>query len=120
MNDQKPFLQFGANGMIPDGTPAAWGARLIVKQDGYTDFVPDRQSAYGDSDELIAALNDGNTFREIRDTISKALRDYRLVTSRKTTIAFQIGRLVVAADTAASFGYCYVAAWFSTSTDERG
>lgn len=35
-------LRWGWDAAIPDGCKAAWGARLIVTQDGHVDRVPDR------------------------------------------------------------------------------
>lgn len=42
---EKQKLGWGAAHLVPEGAPAAWGARLIITQSGDVDMVHDRQHA---------------------------------------------------------------------------
>ena len=70
-------LTFGYNAGLPDGT-VAWGARLIVTQDGHVDFVHDRQGTIGAEEprrRLLAYLN-GNDIpieRRIADMLQRGV-----------------------------------------------
>lgn len=109
-------LAFGLNEAIPEDARAAWGARLIVHADGYVDFMPDRQDAWGVDDE---------TKRDFLDRLGAAcplgllrqLVGERLVSREIDTRAY--GQVVifddlgvkVVGDAKASAGYLYVAAF---------
>lgn len=67
-------LPFGQDSLLPEGCLTAWGARLIVDQDGYVDFVPDRQGAAGeDRDAFFALLNERYSVPTLRDDVRALL-----------------------------------------------
>lgn len=109
-------LAFGYDRGVPDTVHTAWGARLIVKQDGYTDLVPDRQDLVAKDDdtkaELIEWLNGGG-IGYVREWISDLLRDYTMRTrdSEEFRCDEFVGGGVAVANTNASAGYCYVSVW---------
>jgi hypothetical protein len=116
---------YGLNYVVPENAIAAWGCRLIVTQQGYVDFVPDRQGSDGGehSQELLNVLNDALPLSELKDTVSLLLRGVRfregngfervqmMTREAEDFILYLDDRLVVHANTNASAGYCYVTAW---------
>lgn len=109
-------LGFGYGRGVPDDVHTAWGARLIVTQDGTTDFLHDRQDlvARDDAtkDELIEFLNGGG-IAAVRHWIEGLLRDYTMKTREEEEFRCDefIGGATAVANTNASAGYCYVAVW---------
>lgn len=114
-------LGFGYGRGVPDDVHTAWGARLIVTQDGTTDLLPDRQDlvARDDTakDALVAALNDGG-IRDIRIWIEGLLRSYTMKTREEEEFRAEFGGLRVVANTNASAGYCYIAVWLDEHKEE--
>src|SRR5262245_61745068 len=117
MNDTMT-LRFGLSRAIPDDAKAAWGARLIVRQDGDVDFVYDRQDSTGDETtitELHAWLN-GGAMNEAKRRASDLLREWPKAsgmstrTERQFTL-YEDGRGRIIGDTLASAGYLYVVAF---------
>lgn len=107
--------------LVPDDAIVAWGARLIVKQTGDVDLVPDRQGGWSLADDeghrrrFLELLNDRVPNRNLKAAISVALLSGKLKTREETKLVlFDDGELTVVADTRASHGYCYVAAWVSS------
>lgn len=106
-------LPFGLSEAIPEGVTAAWGARLIVTQDGDVDLPSDRQGAAGEGRQEFLALLDAEVpLPTLLDAVSKLLREG----SMQTRLAedFRIVRnsaVEVHADTNGSAGYCYLAAF---------
>jgi hypothetical protein len=110
-------VPFGYNAGIPT-TAAAWGARLIVTQDGMVDLVPDRQGfAEGDpaaKERLANHLRtevDGAPF----DQLKSMLRD-RTVSTRDDVehVLYDDGMCQVLGSAQNSAGYFYVAAYMTT------
>ena len=117
--------------LVPDDAIVAWGARLIVKQTG-VDLVPDRQGGWSLADDegqrrrFLELLNDRVPNRNLKAAISVALLSGKLKTRIDESTGWQLlgeetklvlfddGELTVVADTRASHGYCYVAAWVSS------
>jgi hypothetical protein len=93
---------------------AAWGARLIVDQTGFTDFVHDRQGAFGDESEmaaLFAWLNMGS-FDSAREKASVLLRRREMDTrGEREFVLYEDDKGKIVGNTNASAGYLYVAAW---------
>jgi hypothetical protein len=113
-------LPFGYNAGLPDGRTVAWGARLIVTQDGQVDFLHDRQSAIGAEEprqRLLGHLN-GNDIpieRRIADLLRRSVM--RTSVAQDFTV-YTDHVVVVKANTNASHGYCYVVAYFVRAADE--
>lgn len=113
-------LSFGCNDGLPEGVRAAWGARLIVDQGGYIDFVHDRQGHFGDDadvDPLIAWVNSG-AFETAREKAGVLLRSYEMNTRKREEFVLyedDLGRIV--GNTNGSAGYLYVAAWLHMAVD---
>jgi len=113
-------LSFGYNGGLPQGRTVAWGARLIVDQDGHVDFVHDRQSAIGPDEPRQRLLNylNGNDIpieRRIADMLRRGV--IRTSVAQEFTV-YTDDVVVVKANTNASHGYCYVVAYFVNAADE--
>jgi hypothetical protein len=107
-------LSFGYNAGLPEGQRAAWGARLIVTQDGYIDFVHDRQDFFG-SDEDKAALREwlragaGTSAFEQASALLKAGTMRTRESGEFVLCEDEQGKIV--GNTNASAGYLYVAGW---------
>lgn len=103
-------LSFGYNAAIPDDAIAAWGARFIITQDGYVDFVPDRTDAVGDTEKLFPMLEATYPLDRLRGDISDKLRLGEIHTREaKEIIFFDNGEVLVVGNSNASAGYFYVA-----------
>ena len=117
MTNPTPTLGFGLKTAIPEGVTAVWGARLIVGQDGYVDFVSDRQDLGSTSPEdraaLIAWLNGGGIGRIIDHV--KADLSARIIDTRKAedVILINDGEATAIANSNASAGYVYVTAYLN-------
>ena len=113
-------VPFGYNAGLPAGRTVAWGARLIVTQDGHVDFVYDRQGVIGEEEprrRLLDYLN-GNAIpieRVIADLLRRGVMQ-TAVAQEFTVHADSV--VVVKANTNASHGYCYVVAYFVNTDDE--
>lgn len=102
-------LAFGHK--VHEGVRAAWGARLIVGQDGHVDLVHDRQDAQGDWADLKTWL-DGGALREALDNLSDMLKSYEVKTREDSPVTLyrdDDGKIV--GNTNASGGYFYIAGW---------
>jgi hypothetical protein len=113
-------LTFGYNAGLPEGRTVAWGARLIVNQDGRVDFVRERQSVIGADEPLQRLLdhlnaNDIPIERRIADMLQRGVM--RTSVTQDFTI-YADGVVIVKANTNASHGYCYVVAYFAEAADE--
>jgi hypothetical protein len=123
------MLSFGYNQGLPTGVAAAWGARLIATQDGGLDFLGNRQSFYdgpdgdqskgdavgqwinGTTEETTNAL-DGAPFKIALETARDLLKSGRMSTREAQEFRlYEDETGVIVANTNASAGYLYVAAW---------
>ena len=112
--------KWGQSGVVPEDAIAAWGARLIVDQDGMVDMLGDRQGTDDGphADELLQHLN-GPVLRGTMETIGDLLRGsvfedewvQMSTREREDFIVYQDDRLCIHANTNGSAGYCYVTAW---------
>lgn len=118
---------WGLAHVVPEDAIAAWGARLIVTQDGDVDILWDRQGSDGGphSQALFQALEERYPVLDLKEQISELLRGdfYRTevpgvylwmqMSTREAEdfILHLDDRLVVHANTNSSAGYCYVTAW---------
>jgi hypothetical protein len=113
-------VPYGQAGIVPAAALAAWGARLIVTQQGDVDFVADRQGTDGGehSAELLDILNRTYGVNRLRQDIGDLLRNGSMQTrtARDFTLHSDT-RLEVHANTNASVGYCYVTAWLKPDPD---
>lgn len=109
----KNSLPFGYNAGLPAGVRAAWGARLIVRQDGYTDFLHDRQGGFGSADSpTLHPWLDGGVLKEARERASELLACYRMNTRQAEEFVLVDDRFgKVVGNTNGSAGYLYLAAW---------
>jgi len=113
---EPPVPAWGQPQVVPSTALAAWGARLIVTQNGDVDFLPDRQgSDEGEhSSDLLAVLNERFPVPTMRDLLGVLLRCYDMQTRQaEDFIIYMDDRLTVHANTSGSYGYCYVTAWLS-------
>lgn len=106
-------LPWGLAGAVPPDATVAWGARLIVTQDGGVDLVHDRQGCAGEGRaaflELLSAQFPPGA---MTGKISELLKGYRMDTRKEELIGlFSSDQITVVANTNGSGGYCYVAAW---------
>jgi hypothetical protein len=113
--------KWGQSHVVPEDAIAAWGARMIVTQQGDVDMLPDRQG--GDdgphTEELFDMLNERFPNKELRDTIGKLLRGYEMSTREgEDFIVYLDDRLCIHANTNGSAGYCYVTAWLYRDVEE--
>ena len=113
---------WGLKYVAPEDAIAAWGARLIVTQDGTVDLVPDRQGTDGGphSQEILAELNKRFAWGQLSAVIRELLVGIRFPDGERVRmgtreeedfILYLDDRLVIHANTNASAGYCYVTAW---------
>ena len=113
-------LTVGYNAGLPADRTVAWGARLIVTQAGDVDVVHDRLSAVGADEPLARLFLHLNALDpRLDERISRLLRDGTMqtrVAEELTVHADDV--IVVKANTNASFGYCYVVAYFMQAADE--
>lgn len=112
--DTVPFC--GVLNVYAEGSPTAWGARLIVNQNGYVDFLYDRQGAAGvDRPDFLDLLNERFDLTSLKDALASLLIDGKMQT--RTSEDFRIYQdddIEVHADTRGSGGYCYVIAYVRT------
>lgn len=107
-------LRFGYNDGIPQGTETAWGARLIVTQQGNVDFVYDRQDAVGDDRQRLLEYLRDSVGDKSWDKIKELLASYEMRTrAAKEFTVYQDDTVTMKANTLASAGYCYVVAYFN-------
>lgn len=114
---REKILDFGYT--VPAGVKTAWGARLIVNQDGHVDMLWDRTDAVGPDDERHALLDYLNGIGFVwKNALSLKLRD-REVDTRKAeeVVLFDDGTVRIEGNSNASAGYFYVVAYF---TDAEG
>lgn len=106
-------VPYGVDNIVPTTAEAAWGARLIVTQDGSVDFLNDRQGCAGENRPgLLAVLNAEMPMGRLRAAIGDLLRSGKMLTREARDIVIhQSNELEIHANTNASAGYCYVTAW---------
>lgn len=107
-------LPYGLSEAVPESASVAWGARLIINMDGHVDLPPDRQGLAGDGDrlDLIKRMESACSMRELFERIRGFILDGTIDTrtAGQVTLIEDLGVKIVA-DTKASAGYLYVAAW---------
>jgi len=100
-------IQWGLSSLVPEDAPAAWGARAIL-QNGFVDLIPDRQGM-GFSDDLAKhslAVWLGTQGLAWLGRIAKQMRGDESKLYEHDDEGFHIR-----ANTNASHGYVYIAAW---------
>jgi hypothetical protein len=109
-----PRLQWGLPDAVPPDATGAWGCRAIVTQDGHVDLLPDRADQRGSA--VICDLLDSQfPPAKLTESLAVLLRSGQMSTRRRERFElYESATLTVAADTFASAGYCYVAAWTTT------
>lgn len=110
-------LNFGLRDAVPADASAAWGARLIVRQDGFVDFLYDRQAIVGEGRlSLVAALENELPVDQLTEKISELLKSGKMNTRKaEEFVIYSSEKLEARANTNGSAGYCYVAAWMKGS-----
>lgn len=100
---------------LPATARAAFGARMIVRQSGSADFVPDRQTLVGRTEQdrlTFADTLDAGLLRAIRGRIEVLLSEWTMRTDRgEPFVLWQDDEtgITAVADTNGSYGYCYLA-----------
>ncbi len=108
-------LPYGLSEAVPPGACIAWGARFIINADGYVDLPPDRQGVAGDFGrddlfrEMQLACPMGDLMALIRRAILDGVIDTRIA---ERHLLVDNGVIRFEADTKASAGYLYVAAFY--------
>ena len=115
MTDTLRQLGFGWRYIVPEDAQAAWGARLIVNQDGLVDFLGDRTDSVG-SDEarsrLYGLLEERFPLPRLLAAIREGLVERRIRTREVADISFfEDDDIAVGGNSNASAGYFYVSAW---------
>lgn len=112
------MLTFGYNQGLPDGTTVAWGARAILNS-GTVDLVHDRQSTIGtgpELDELLALLNSGVNARWIA-RVKELCDGLEMRGGKAEHFELYVDQdVTVVANTKASHGYLYIAAYLTPRT----
>jgi hypothetical protein len=111
-------LAWGLGRAVPDKATSAWGARIIVDQQGHVDILPDRVDRQGTTavfDRLEAQFPQAT----LRKVLASKLKAYEIVTTRpRFTVLYENftegDDLHVVGDTNGSGGYFYLAAWTSS------
>ncbi len=109
-------LAFGYNAGLPYHTDGAWGCRLIVTQDGTTDFLADRTDAFGDDrGRLFDLLEAKYPLKKLRSDVEAGLKTY-LISTRKAdeVVLYEDDDMKVLGNSNASAGYFYVAAFLKS------
>jgi hypothetical protein len=115
-------VPYGYNAGIPDDAKAAWGARLIVNQDGMVDLLPDRQGFAEGSDPTVKQwltehLN-GKVGRRPLGALADMLRSGEVDTrSDAEHIVFDDGTVRLVGSAQDSAGYFYIVAFPVTHSD---
>lgn len=112
--NRKPDLAYGAHQYMLPGLKAAWGARLIVTQQGDVDLVPDRQDVAGDPQLMgrTKAWLDHGALSTTLANIADGLRCGNINTrEERGHWLYEDDRGIALGNTNASAGYMYVIAW---------
>lgn len=116
-----PVPRWGLPGVVPVDAVAAWGARMIVHQDGSVDVLWDR---VGDdngprSEELCHMIDARFPIRpDLAGVLASLLSSYEMSTREgEDFVLYLDDRMVVHANTNGSHGYCYVTAWLYEEGD---
>jgi hypothetical protein len=106
-------LGWGAAELVPQGAKAAWGARMIIGQDGRAELVGDRQHAVGDDNAAIdALLGHMNQIAKPVDKVREMLLASQIRTDEAAEVTVYEDEVIkVAGNSNASHGYFYIAAW---------
>lgn len=108
-------LGFGYNAGLPDDAIAAWGARLIITQDGGVDMLWDRTDAVGPDTErgvFLALLGSRYPQEQLRSDIKDRLRSGEIQTREAAEIVLHDdAEIRVLGNSNASAGYFYVTAY---------
>jgi hypothetical protein len=120
-------VPYGQDSIVPTTALAAWGARLIVDQDGYVDFVHDRTGCAGEDRETIIntlceelplhPYKPGSLIERISDLLRRGEMQTREV---HDFLIHDSDKIEVHANTNASAGYCYVTAWLKPDEAQGG
>lgn len=111
-----PTLAYGLRDAVPDTAIAAWGARAIIGQDGHVDIPFDRQDMVGDSTAMRFALEAIPPGR-LREIIQSKLANREILTREAERVTlFDNGQITVVANSNASAGYLYIAAYLNGDT----
>jgi hypothetical protein len=109
-------LKFGYSEGLPSDRTVAWGARLIVTQDGSVDMVWDRQDIIGEEAARQRLHNYlvPSVLAVIVDSISVLLKTGKLLArERKEVKVFQNSMITCVGNCNASHGYCYIVVYFT-------
>lgn len=108
-------IPFGLDDLVPTTAHTAWGARLIVNQDGLVDFLHDRHGFAGEHRKnMIKVLTSEFPVPRMTQTIGDYLKSGQMKTREEKDFTIFANRLLeVHANTNGSGGYCYVTAWLT-------
>jgi hypothetical protein len=111
-------LAWGLANAVPADAIAAWGARAIADKGDTMSIVWDRQGAVGnkaDRRRLLFELN-GLALKEAHEQYTEQRRRGRLQNSKAGRVTLVTGShgFQLVADTHASYGYVYLAAWMTS------
>ena len=111
-------LAWGLADAVPDDAVAAWGARAIAARGDTMSIVWDRQGAVGNKSDrrrLLFELN-GLALERAREQYTEHRLRGRLQNSKAGRVTLVTGShgFQLVADTRASHGYVYLAAWMTS------
>ena len=104
---------------VPDSVTFAWGARLIITQQGDTDLLWDRQGATAEvAPAAWTSLSnwlDGGAIKHARSALSQMLAEYRLSTREtREVVLYGDDKGIIMGNPRSSAGYCYILAYLTT------
>ena len=111
-------LAWGLADAVPDDAVAAWGARAIAARGDTMSIVWDRQGAVGNKSDrrrLLFELN-GLALERAREQYTEHRLRGRLLNGKSGRVTLVTGShgFKLVADTRASHGYVYLAAWMTS------
>lgn len=110
-------LGFGYNAGLPDDAQAAWGARIIVTQDGAVDILWDRTDCVPEDNERVRTdflelLSGRYPNTQLRTDIADRLRSGEIKTREAAEVElYDDAEVRVVGNSNASAGYFYVTAY---------
>lgn len=113
-------LEYGLGWAVPDDAPVAWGARAILQRGNYPiDLLQNRQAMWGEP-ELRKALGLAldSMMPKLQAKVAEMQNKWEIRGDKENLVVLEEGPLHirVVANTNASHGYLYMAAWPNTET----
>jgi len=109
MNTEIKKPSWGLAWLIPDEAETSWGARAIFTN-GCVDIV--YQDSVGEQSQRLAELMNDGPLEKACEKASDLYDEYEITPDSSNDVTlYEDDSLVIRADTNASYGYLYMAAW---------